>query len=159
MDTVAGLLHVISAAVTPVVMISACATLMLAINSKHSNLAERIRLLAAELRGGTASKARQMQIRDETSILAHRYHYTYSSHVLLNCAAVVFIVMVPLIALTQHGIFRGAMPTLVLFMCGAALMLLAMVCEVIEISLSLRSIRIELQGVELASTRGPSGQV
>jgi hypothetical protein len=43
-------LSLISAAVTPVVMISACAVLIMGIASKHAGLSDRVRTLASEYR-------------------------------------------------------------------------------------------------------------
>ena len=67
-STVAGLLHVISSAVTPVVMISACASLILTINSKHQNIADRIRAIATEIRGANCTSARCKQLIDELHV-------------------------------------------------------------------------------------------
>jgi hypothetical protein len=130
-STVAGLLHIISAAVTPVVMISACASLILTINSKHTNLSK--------------------QLLHELAIFQRRFMLTYLAHVALNIAVIVFVLCVIVIIFTQRRLFESGRPTLILFLGGTALMFVAMCCELIEISLSQRSMRAEMEDITPAT--------
>src|SRR5580698_5017740 len=85
---VASLLHIISAAVTPVVMISACASLLLTINNKHSNISDRMRNLAVELRSGNCTPARRKQVLSEIGVFRRRFSLTYVAHMALNIGIV-----------------------------------------------------------------------
>jgi len=146
-STVAGLLHVISSAVTPVVMISACASLILTINSKHQNIADRIRAIATEIRGACCTRDRRKQLIDELHVFQRRFTLTYIAHVALNIAVIVFVLSVILIIFTQRRLFESGAPTLGMFLLGTALMFVAMCCELVEISLSTRSMRIEIEDI------------
>jgi hypothetical protein len=146
-NIVAGLLHIISAAVTPVVMISACASLLLTINSKHMNISDRIRTFATELRGKGCTPARRRQLLREIEVFQRRFAMTYVAHVALNIAVIIFILSVIVIIFTQRRLAVSPWTTLMLFLAGTALMFVAMCCELVEISLSTRSLRIELEDI------------
>jgi outer membrane murein-binding lipoprotein Lpp len=146
-STVAGLLHVISSAVTPVVMISACASLILTINSKHQSISDRIRSIATEVRGASCTAARRKQLIDELNVFQRRFRLTYVAHVALNIAVIVFVLTVILIIFTQRRLFESGAPTLGMFLSGTLLMFVAMCCELLEISLSTRSMQIEIEDI------------
>jgi hypothetical protein len=142
-----SLQQLIGAAVTPVALIASCATLVLVINAKLSAMADRLRAIAAEYRLPTTSAPRRQQLLDEKRIFIWRYNLTYLAHVLLNLAAVAFILTVPVILVTEHHLLRTNRPTIVLFVTGIGLMLIAMLLEIAEISLSRASIAVELRDI------------
>jgi hypothetical protein len=152
---VAALLHIISAAVTPVVMISACASLLLTINNKHTNIADRMRSFAVELRSGTCTPVRRKQLLTEIGVFHRRFLLTYVAHMALNIAIIVFILSVIIIIFTQRRLVVSSRPTLWLFLSGTALMFVAMCCELWEISLSTRSLSAEMSDI-VASPENPS---
>jgi hypothetical protein len=153
---VAALLHIISAAVTPVVMISACASLLLTINSKHTNISDRMRAFATELRGGNCTPARREQLLREIAVFHRRFLLIFVAHIAVNLAIGVFILSVIVIIFTQRRLFQSSHPTLALFLSGTALMFVAMCCELWEISLSTRSLSTEMADIVAAHENPPS---
>jgi len=76
-------LRIISAAVTPVVMLSACSTLILGINAKHTGLADHIRAAAAEVRGPGMSDARRVQLIGQIQTFHRRFNLAWMAVCLL----------------------------------------------------------------------------
>jgi hypothetical protein len=142
-----GLLQLISAAVTPVVLISACAALILGINSKHTAIADRLRQFAGELRAGTANEQRAEQLRSQVDIFFHRYHLTWIALALLYSSVIAFIVMIGLIVTAQMHLLQFEGGILAAFVAGILLTLGAAVCEILEIRLAIRSLQVELNDV------------
>lgn len=147
-----SLLQLISAAVTPVVMISACAALILGVNNKHTAIADRLRLFAADLRSSQASADRKSQIGEQMSVFFHRYRLTWLSLASLYGSVISFILMILVIILAQKRIMHWEPGALLLFVLGIALMLCAVVFEVLEIRLSIRSLEVELRDVMKPTT-------
>ena len=168
-----GLLTLISAAVTPVVMISACATLIIGINAKHSGAADRVRELARRYRdeeagptggadaptGGAeglkdGAEERRANLREQIQIFYRRFLISRSALWLLYIAVAVFIVCILSIVLIQKHFLnsRHAGGALWLFIGGVALMLAAVCLEFREIYLSRRSLFLEVS--ELVSPTG-----
>src|SRR5579859_1080911 len=113
--SIIGIQQLIGAAVTPVALIAACATLVLVINAKLSAMADRLRAIAAEYRSESTTTARRAQLLDEKQIFLRRYSLTFWAHVLLNLATVCFILTVPVILITEHHLLRTNRPTIALF--------------------------------------------
>src|SRR5436309_10350926 len=68
-------LTVISAAVTPIVMISAAAALILGLNQKHNSLSERLRQLMAEFRTPQTTAERRANIWEQVILFRLRFRY------------------------------------------------------------------------------------
>ncbi len=150
-----GLLQLISAAVTPVVMISACATLILGINTKHSGAADRVRELAARYRSESdASEERKENFREQIQIFYRRFLISRTALWMLYIAVAVFIACVLFILLVQKHFLSShrAGGALWLFMAGVALMFGAVCLEFQEIHLSRRSLFLEVR--DLVSPTG-----
>jgi hypothetical protein len=153
-STVTGLLQHISAAVTPVVLISACAALILGVNNKLSNLADRVRASAAEYRDKATLAERRSQLCAQIGILYRRFLLTWLALFALYGAVSAFTVMTLLILLTQRQMLSFDNGTLTLFMVGLVLMLAASILEIGEVALATRSLRVEIRDIPLGPTEG-----
>src|SRR5579862_6452474 len=131
--TSSALLQLISAAVTPVVMISACAALILGINNKHSSIADRIRTSLAESRLPGTQAARRKQLGEQIPLFYRRYLFTWASLVALYVAVMVFTLTTLLLVFTQRRVLTFDSGTLTLFVAGVVLMLAAACFELAEI--------------------------
>ena len=150
-----GLLTLISAAVTPVVMISACATLILGINAKHTGAADRVRDLARRYRDeADSTEEKNAALREQIQIFYRRFLISRTALWLLYIAVAVFIVCILSIVLIQKHFLNSnrAGGALWLFIGGVALMLSAVCLEFQEIHLSRRSLFLEVR--ELVSPEG-----
>src|SRR5579862_4482129 len=90
----------ISAAVTPVVMISANAILISAISSKHQSMSDRLRALTAEWRNEATPVARREVIAAQVRLFNKRLVWVTWSHIVLYTATACFIAMVIVIAVS-----------------------------------------------------------
>src|SRR5438552_10239630 len=88
--TSSALLQLISAAVTPVVMISACAALILGINNKHTGISDRLRNLLVECRNSDTPKERRDQLLEESAVFYRRFRLTLYSLFALYAAVIAF---------------------------------------------------------------------
>jgi len=143
--TTAGLLQLISAAVTPVVMISACAALILGINNAHTGISDRIRLLIGECR--QATEERRQQLREQLPLFYRRFLLSWYALIALYMAVGAFLLTTMLLLITQKHLTPAEPLTLGLFIIGIALMLLASALELVQISLAVRSLRIEARDI------------
>jgi hypothetical protein len=142
--TSSALLQLISAAVTPVVMISACAALILGINNKHTGISDRLRGILAERRLPSTSVPRSAQLETESAVFYHRFLLTWYALFALYSAVIAFTATTLLLLLTERRMLSFTNGTLSLFTAGIAFMLAASVIELFEINLSHRSLRIEM---------------
>lgn len=140
-------LQLISSAVTPVVMVSACATLILAANARHTDLASRLRALAAELRSGTAARERAAHICGEIRIFRRRFIFTWFALTLLYMAVVSFIATVLMIIVTQRGLLSGGKYTEPPFILGVCCMFASAISEIFDVSHAARSLDLDIQDV------------
>jgi hypothetical protein len=123
----------ITAAVTPVVMISANAILIGTINAKHQAMSDRLRSLTAEWRSPGTSAARQDAIRRQVRIFTQRIAWIARAHFLLYLATVCFLAMILTIALTPV-IQTWSTVSVPLLLGGVFLMLIAIVLELFDLS-------------------------
>jgi len=143
-------LRVVTAAVTPVVMISASAILISGINSKHQSLSDRVRGLAAEYRLSATLTARKQVIRSQIHLFRLRLRFVSIAQVSLYCATACFIAMVMIISFTiQVSTLVSA--TLPFFMAGVVLLLIAVGFEIRELRMSSETMNRELQDIEEAN--------
>lgn len=148
-DTNAGLLQVITASVTPVVMISAAAVLILGINNKHQAMADRLRSLAAEHRSESTTLERRAHISGQVMLFRRRIALSSMAHRALYIAVCSFIVVMLLI------FFGKTDGSLGLFALGIGLILVAVILELCELQLGNRTIELEL--TDLGQRRGRVG--
>ncbi|MDQ2733369.1 MAG: DUF2721 domain-containing protein [Armatimonadota bacterium] len=146
MDTTPGLLTTITAAVTPVVMISAGASIILGVNQKMTALADRIRLLAAEFRSEETSATRKNALQVQVRLLNQRFYYAGMANLWTYLSVVCFIATVLDITLTPHHKFWDRFG-LSLFVTGIILLLIAVVTELLEIRMARRTVNLEVNDV------------
>jgi Protein of unknown function (DUF2721) len=144
--TSAGLLQVIAAAVTPVVMISAAAVLILGVNQKHASLGDRVRALSAEFRAAGTTAERRESIRAQIRLFERRLGYVATAHLWLYASVVCFVGTVLVITLTARSPAWDRV-ALGIFVLGIALMLGAPIMEVVELRLAHRALDQELSDV------------
>ncbi|HXF28120.1 MAG TPA: DUF2721 domain-containing protein [Bryobacteraceae bacterium] len=142
--TMAGLPQTVAAAVTPVVMVSAAAVLILGLNSKHQSMSDRVRTLAVEFR--QASEERQRTIAAQAGLFQRRMAHVANGQRCLYSAVVCFLVMVLLIVFAPGRISWTSF-AFVLFVAGSCLILAAVILEILELALANRTIQIELADV------------
>ena len=135
MGTNSGYLSLISAAVTPVVMISACAILITGIANKHAGLSDRARALAAEYRAMSEESVRRPVLRRELRGFMRRSTLSWLAHCLMYLATITFAatVLVALLGLRRPVWGR---PTIVLFVTGTIVLVLALILEFAELLLA-----------------------
>ena len=140
-------LRVVTAAVTPVVMISATAILISGINSKHQSLSDRVRALSAEHRSGQASDERKRNIRAQIRFFRRRLRFIAIAHIALYGATACFIAMVIVISVTVK-IAPLVSATLPFFMAGVVLLFTAVGYEIRELRMSNETMNLELTDLE-----------
>ena len=144
--TIAALLQLISAAVTPVVMISACAALILGINNKHGSLSMQIRGTIADMRRVEPGSRRLTQLRRQLFIFNRRFRITQAALFSLYGAIGIFTATVLFILLAQKRMLIST-PALGGFVFGAILMGCAALLEAGEVFLAGHALRIEMEDV------------
>src|SRR5277367_5037291 len=123
----------ISAAITPVVMISANAILISAISAKHQSMSDRLRALTAEWRNTATTAARRDTIAAQLRLFDERLRWVTSSHIVLYAATACFIAMVIVIAASPElEVLSGA--SLWLLIAGVLLMFVGIVLELLDLA-------------------------
>lgn len=135
------LVETVSAAVTPVVLVSASALLVSGIGNKHQNMSDRVRELNAEKRSHNVSTERRASIDRQIDLLSRRIRNAAIAHVLLYMSIVVFMTTVLLVLLAPAAVTAG----LALLISGISLVLISVVFEIFELRLANRTLRIEVQ--------------
>jgi hypothetical protein len=147
-----ALLPIVTAAVTPVVMISAAAVLILGIQQKHAGLADRLRLLTLEFRAPESTTERKENIRAQVKLFARRISYAARAHVCLYASALCFVGMVLVIALTFRSWVWDQIG-IALFVVGTLLILGAVFLELLELRMASRTIQLEIRDVLMQPTQ------
>lgn len=139
-----GLLSLISAAVTPVVLITAAAILLSGFTAKYGNMADQMRRLTAEYRSGETSEARRATVVRELALFARRIEAIWAATTCLCIAILAFLMMVlaVIFALKATRLGELGVATLVI---GLAFMVLAVVCELEELRLARKTASCELR--------------
>lgn len=132
---------IVTAAVTPVVMISANAILVSAISAKHQSMSDRLRSLAAEWRMTGTSDARRRTIAAEARLFNRRLLWITWSHITLYAATACFILMVIDIAVGGSNI------ALSLLIAGVSLTLTGIVLELFDLALARATVRLEIRDI------------
>ncbi len=149
-DGAAGLLQLITSAVTPVVMLSAAAALILGVNQKHSSLSDRLRTLAADFRRAETSPERRLVIQAQVRLLDRRFRWTSLAHVWLHGSVAAFGLMVLVLTITPRTRFWNHV-ALGLFVLGDGLVLIAVLAEILELRLARETLEMEVVDVFAAS--------
>lgn len=136
----------ISAAVTPVVMISANAILISAITAKHQSMSDRVRALTAEWRNASTPADRRTSIAAQVKLFEERIRWITWSHIILYIATACFIATVMVIAVSPALVaLSGA--SLGLLIAGVALMFVGIVMELLDLAKARSTVALELKDV------------
>jgi len=136
----------ISAAVTPVVMISANAILISAISSKHQSMSDRLRALTAEWRNAATAATRRESIAGQVRLFDQRIRWVTWAHIILYMATACFIAMVIVIALSPAlETMSGA--SLRLLIAGVALMFFGILLELLDLAKARATVGLEVKDV------------
>lgn len=146
MNASVGYLQIISAAVTPVVMISAAAALIIGINQKHVAVAEALRALTNEYRDAGTTEDRKADIQAQVPLFMQRLRYTATAHRWLYASEVCFVATVLVIILGLHSVTADRI-AVSLFVLGVVPMLGAVAAEVLELRIGDQTIRREVTDV------------
>jgi hypothetical protein len=143
-------MQVLTAAVTPVVLVSATAILISGTNSRYISISDRMRALAHEYRDPNCMQQRRSTISQELLIFQHRIHLVSWAVRALYMAVGAFIIDALIISATlwRHMLAAATLP---LFLVGILLIMLAIVCQLLELQSSNRTISLEMS--DIADTR------
>jgi len=145
-----AILSVISAAVTPVVLVSACGTLTISVNTRQQHLSDLVRANSAESRSEKVSDERRSQLSEQLRLLVRRFALTSFAATGLYGAIACFLATTLVIA-ASHRASSGSfsVPALALFTFGLSLTLAAAIATVLEVALSRHTMTIELRDLHL----------
>jgi hypothetical protein len=136
----------ITAAVTPVVMISANAILIGTISAKHQSMSERVRLLTAEWRLHTTPVTRRETIAGQLRLFDERLRWITWSHIILYAATGCFIAMVMVIAASPAlQVLSGS--SLGLLIAGVTLIFAGIVLELLDLAKAQTTVQMEVQDI------------
>lgn len=141
-----SLSHLISVAVTPVVLISTTAILLSGYNGKYANMSDRLRDLAAEYRLANTSAERRANLKAQMRIFHKRVSAVWAASALLSMAQLLFLTTVlSVIFDTRH--LRLDWWGAVCLILGLALMAGAVLLELYEIRLARLTVAGELSDI------------
>lgn len=139
-------LQVLTAAVTPVVLVSATAILISGTNSRYISISDRMRALAHEYRDPNCIEQRRTTISREMLTFQYRIHLVLWAVRALYTAVGAFITDALIISATLWREMLVA-ATLPLFLLGILLIVLAIVCQLLELQSSNRTILLEISDI------------
>ena len=139
-------MQVLAAAVTPVVLVSATAILISGVNSRYISIADKMRSLAQEFRSTHVDPSRRAVIASQMNIFRSRIKLVAWAVRVLYSAVACFIAMVMVISATAWRRMLVT-TTLPLFAIGILLIFTAIVCQLLELHLSNRTIALEVRDV------------
>ncbi len=139
-------LQILAAAVTPVVLVSASAILVSGVNSRYISIADKMRGLSQEFRAAGCSAERRASISAQMRIFKERIRLVAWAVRVLYMAVGCFTAVAMVISAT---LWRSMLQvvTLPLFALGITLILAAIVCQLLELHLSNRTITLEIRDV------------
>ena len=142
-------LSTLTAAVAPVVMVSAAGLLLSGVQAKNLHLADRIRGLATELRTGPTSDRRRRQILEQLPLFRRRIKLSQWSLDMLYVSIICFVLTsLTLVSGPWIGLRSLPLITTLMFAVGVAVLVVALVFEFVEMTVALRTIDIEVRDVE-----------
>ena len=136
----------ISAAVTPVVMISATAILISAINSKHQSMSDRLRALTAEFRNADTPAGRRDVIVGQLRLFDERLRWVTLSHIILYMATACFIATVIVIAVSP-ALEALSCVSLGLLIAGVVLMFAGILLELLDLAKARATVALEVKDI------------
>jgi Protein of unknown function (DUF2721) len=140
MAPTAQLIETATAALWPLVMVSATAPLIISISNSHANLSMRARQLADERRSPTITQARRESVRHQLQLFRLRIHLSHGAHMLLYLAVLCFVSTVALLGFKP----RTASACVCVFFLGTAFLLFAILLQLVQLSVAHRTIERDL---------------
>lgn len=125
---------------TPVVLVSASALMIVGVGNKHQNMSDRVRALAAEARAPQTSAERRAVIARQIELLRKRIHCVAMAHRMLYLSILLFLAMALVLLFGPGTVAAGV----ALFIGGVLLILAAAIFEIVELSLARRTLDTEL---------------
>src|SRR5689334_15029103 len=139
-------LKVVATAVTPVVMVSATASLISGVNGRYVSVADRVRALAREHRDPATTAARRANIRRQMVVFRLRLRLVSWATRVLYAAVGCFIAVALLISLSgARQLVSGV--ALAAFRLGLLLTAAAIVLQLLELQHGNRTIELESEDV------------
>ena len=139
-------MQILAAAVTPVVLVSATAILVSGVNSRYISIADKMRALAQEFRHQDCRPVRRSHIVEQMSVFRARIGLVAWAVRVLYAAIGSFTAVIMVISAARwQKIFEAI--TLPLFATGILMILTAIICQLLELHLSNRTIFLEIQDV------------
>ena len=138
----------LTAAVAPIVLVSAAGLLFNGMQTKNLHLSDRIRALTAELRYPALTPDRRRQITDQLPYFVQRIRLSQHALEFLSIAILCFVGTSLLLA-SAFWVGTSTLPLVitVLFLAGVALLIVALVLEFVEMWIGLKTIDIEMRDV------------
>lgn len=140
-------MQVLAAAVTPVVLVSAAAILVGGVNSRYIAISDRMRALAQEYREESSSASRRSVIAIEMVTFKRRVKLV-SWAVRALYAAVGCFTSVALMISAESWHKVPVPVSLPVFTLGIILIIAAIICQLLELGHSNRTLSLEIQDVE-----------
>ncbi len=139
-------MQVLAAAVTPVVLVSATAILIGGVNARYIAIADKMRALAQEFRSTGTNPSRRAVIVSQMTTFRSRIQLVAWAERVLYAAVASFILVALLISGTAWRKMLESI-TLPLFALGIALLFVAIVCQIMELQMSNRTLNLEIKDV------------
>ncbi len=138
----------LTAAIAPIVLVSAAGLLFNGIQTKNLHLSDRIRSLTTELRNAAITPVRRRQVTDQLPYFAQRIRLSQHALELLYIAILCFVGTSLLLA-SAFGVGSPVLPGVItgIFLLGVVLLIVALVLEFVEMWIGLKTIDIELRGI------------
>jgi Protein of unknown function (DUF2721) len=147
-------MQVLTAAVTPVVLVSATAILISGSNARYIAIADRMRSLAHEYRDPSCLEQRRNTIAREMLTFEHRIRLVSWAVRALYIAVGAFITDALLIGATlwRQMLASATLPS---FLVGILLIMLAIVCQLLELQSSNKTLSLEI--LDVTETHSATG--
>jgi len=141
-----NLTSLISAAVAPVVLISAAAILLSGYSAKYGSISDRMRDLTGEYRRAETTPARKTLLKQQLTLFRRRIIAVWGASALLSFALLLFLGTVLSVILSTHEARLGWVGAGCL-VCGLGLMVGAIMLELYEIRLARLAVDAELSDI------------
>jgi len=141
-----NLSSLISAAVAPVVLVSAAALLLSGYSAKYGNISDRMRDLTGEYRRADTTEARRALLKRQLLLFRRRIIAVWAASALLSFALLLFLGTVISVIVSTHEARLGWVGAGCL-VCGLLLMAGAIMLELYEIRLARLAVDAELSDI------------
>lgn len=140
-------MSLISAAVAPVVLISAVAILFSGLTAKHSHLADQIRQLTTEFRHEGTCSDRRRAIKHQLRLFERRINCLWVANSCLSLAILSFVVTVLFVVASQRTAQLGLFG-IAAMLTGLIFLIVALSFETFEIALGRASLVLETHDID-----------